>query len=481
VPVYLHYLGVESYGIIGLFYTIQAITVLLDFGVSIIISRELAALSAHSDAAQEMRDVTFTTEIVTWTVGFLIGLFLFALSPIIANYWLQSENLPAATVSQALMIMSAGFTAQWAINFYTNGFVGLQRQHLLNLINSVCALFRILGGVLILAFVSSTIQALLIWQAVIYIVQALLMALVLRRCLPSAGRRGVFSWRLIREKWRFAAGITGMGILGLILYQLDKVILSKMLSLEYFGYYILATTIANSGLAIIPRGVAGAVYPRFSYLVSLNDQDALRELYHRGAQTIAVLMLPAAALLIVFPYEIIKLWTQNQVAAENSWALLMILTVGTALSGFLHIPYYFQLAHGWTQIIIKTALIVICVIIPTLIITVSYYGAIAGAASWLLLNLLTLFIEVYLMHKQTLQGEQWKWYLVDIAAPSAVALTVAFCGKLFLPASASPLKILFVLSITGFAGYVLTALSLKSIRELIWTSYKSYVRLAPQG
>ncbi len=79
VPIYLHYLGIESYGIIGLFYTIQAITVLLDFGVSIIISRELAALSAHSDAAQEMRDITLTTEIVTWTVGFLIGLFLFAL------------------------------------------------------------------------------------------------------------------------------------------------------------------------------------------------------------------------------------------------------------------------------------------------------------------------------------------------------------------------------------------------------------------
>ena len=479
VPVYLHYLGVESYGIIGIFYTIQAITALLDFGISIIISRELARLSANPDDAQEMRDITSSTEIVTWLTGFLIGLLLFALSPVIAKYWLQSENLPTATVSQALMIMSAGFIAQWAINFYTNGLIGLERQHLLNGINSICVAIRVVGGILIVAFASSTIQALMIWQAVISGLQAFVMALALRKCLPPAPSRGRFSWHLLREKQRFAAGIAVMGILGLILYQLDKVILSKMLSLEFFGYYILASTIVNSGLALIARGVAGAVYPRFSYLVSLNNENALRELYHRSTQALAVLMLPSAALLIVFPYEIIKLWTQKPLTAENSWALLMILTIGTVLNGFLYIPYYLQLAHGWTRIIINCALIVICVVVPTLIITVSYYGAIAGAASWLLLNILTLLINVQMLHKQTLKGEQWKWYFADIAAPFAVALAVAFCGKFFLAANAPPLKTFFVLSLTGLAGYALTALSLKSVRELIWSSCKSYIRFVP--
>ncbi len=120
VPIYLHYLGVEAYGIIGVFYTIQAIAVLLDFGVSIIISRELAHLSARPDAAREMHDITRTTEIITWVAGFSIGLFLVALSPVIAKYWLQGEHLSPAIVSQSLMIMSVGFIGQWAINFYTN-------------------------------------------------------------------------------------------------------------------------------------------------------------------------------------------------------------------------------------------------------------------------------------------------------------------------------------------------------------------------
>ncbi len=475
VPIYLHYLGVEAYGIIGIFYTIQAVTALLDFGVSIIISRELARLSAHPDNAQEMRDMTRTTEIVTWMVGCLIGLFLLALSPIIAKYWLQGESLSSATVSQSLMIMSVGFIAQWAINFYTNGLIGLERQYLLNGINTICVTIRVVGGILVVAFASSTIQALLIWQVFINVAQAFVMSLALRKCLPLTSLRGKFRWSLLREKWRFAAGITTMGVLGLILYQLDKVILSKLLSLEYFGYYILASTIVNSGLALIPKGVASAVYPRFSFLVSLNDQTELRELYHRSTQMIATLMLPAAALLIVFPYEIIKLWTQKPITAENSWILLAILTVGTSLNGFLTIPYYLQMAKGWTRIIINSSLIAICFVVPILIITASYYGAVGGAASWLLMNVLSLLTNVWYMHKKILIGEQWKWYFVDIATPFAVALIVSSCGKLFLAIDASQLKTFVVISLTGLATYALTALSLKYVRGFIWSFYKSYV------
>ena len=474
VPIYLYYLGVEAYGIIGIFYTIQAFTTLLDFGVSIIISRELARLSAHPENVQEMHDITHITEVTTWIMAVLIGLFLLVLSPFVARYWLQSEKVSVTTISQALMIMSVGFIAQWTINFYTSGLIGLQRQYLLNLINAACNTLRVVGGVLILAFVSSTIQSLLLWQAFISFVQTVIMAFGLRKSLPRASSPPRFQWNLLQEKWRFATSVTIMGILGLILSQLDKVILSKMLSLEFFGYYILATTIVNMSLGLIAKGVASAVYPRFSYLVSLVDEVKLCDLYHQSTQIIAALMLPVATLLIVFSYEILNLWTRNSVNAENTWLLLTLLAIATSLNGFLHIPYYLQLANGWTRIIITTALIGICVITPTMLITVSYYGAIAGAASWLMLNFLTIIINVYSLHKYTLKGEQWKWYFVDIIKPFIVALGVAFCGKFFLETNAPQLKTLFILSITGFAAYVLTALSLKSVRDLIWTSYKSY-------
>ena len=46
VPIYLRYLSVEMYGIIGFFASIQAFLFLLDGGISPTLNREVARLSA---------------------------------------------------------------------------------------------------------------------------------------------------------------------------------------------------------------------------------------------------------------------------------------------------------------------------------------------------------------------------------------------------------------------------------------------------
>ena len=58
--------------------------------------------------------------------------------------------------------------------------------------------------------------------------------------------KAVFQKQLLKGIWRFTAGMSGISILAVILTQLDKVILSKMLSLEMFGYYTLASMVAMS-------------------------------------------------------------------------------------------------------------------------------------------------------------------------------------------------------------------------------------------
>mgnify|MGYP001572637190 FL=1 len=57
-----------------------------------------------------------------------------------------------------------------------------------------------------------------------------------------------------------------------MLTQLDKVILSKMLTLKTFGYYILAGVVGNglSGVLITP--MFNTIFPRFSALVAAIDE-----------------------------------------------------------------------------------------------------------------------------------------------------------------------------------------------------------------
>lgn len=58
--------------------------------------------------------------------------------------------------------------------------------------------------------------------------------------LPLADRAGQFSLEALRGVWKFAGGMVGITFLALLLMQVDKIILSKMLSLSEFGYYTLA-------------------------------------------------------------------------------------------------------------------------------------------------------------------------------------------------------------------------------------------------
>src|SRR4030088_2838108 len=78
VPVYLRVLGVEAFGLIGIFVTLMGIVVLFDLGLGTALSRELARYSAGSDNAREMRNLLRSVETIYWLMGLLIGFALVA-------------------------------------------------------------------------------------------------------------------------------------------------------------------------------------------------------------------------------------------------------------------------------------------------------------------------------------------------------------------------------------------------------------------
>ncbi len=126
VPYYLDYINVESYGLIGIFTSIQAFIVLLDFGLSPTLNRELARLSTIEDKAQEMRDLIRTLEIPNWISAAFIALLLSALAPLLAHFWIQPKDLSVETVVQALMIISVNIAVLFSVNFYAGKSISLK-------------------------------------------------------------------------------------------------------------------------------------------------------------------------------------------------------------------------------------------------------------------------------------------------------------------------------------------------------------------
>ncbi len=460
VPFYLKYLGVESYGLIGIFMSFQLFLTVFDFGLSHTLNRELARLSAISDSAKEMRDLTRTLEILNWCSAGILGLFLMALSPIIAMYWVQQGAFTVSTIIQVFVIMSVSFAFQWTILFYVRGLASLQKQVLLNFINIFFVTLRSVGALLVLIYVSQTLQAFLIWQAFVAGLQFLVMALSLWRNLPSLPSSPRFQKVLLKQVRRFAGGMAGIAVVSLILAQIDKIVLSKLVSLETFGYYMLAGTVSTMMLGGIANAVDTAVYPKFSQLVAINDEVRLRELYHQSCQFMSVLLIPSAAVLAFFSWEVLVIWTRDETIAANTYLLLTIVAAATGIHGLLWIPFRMQLAHGWTKLGFYQTVVAILIFVPLIIYGVINYGAIGGAVSLLVLYVGYALIPLQIMHKRILKGELKKWYLNDVGLPLLATFCIMAISSFLLPKQSSWLfTIAWVGTTWGIAVLLSTLLS----------------------
>ncbi len=457
IPFYVRFLGIEAYGLIGFQVMLLSVSQLLDLGLGPTMNREMARYSVSPGNAGEARDFARTLEILYWALGVAAGAAIVSAAPLIAARWVNIGTLPLPTVSRALALMGVLVSLQFPMAFYQGGLMGLQRQVLFNAVRVLMSALSSGGAVLVLWLFSPTITAFFAWQAAVAALQAAVLCRSLWICIPRAAGRPRFSPGLLGNSWRFAAGMSGIAVCSIVLTQMDKVLLSKLLPLKTFGYYTLATVAAN-GLLVLIQPVFNATFPRLSAMVAARDGEEVRNLYHRASQLIAALVLPAAAVLSLFPEEALFAWTGDAEAARAAAPIARFLVLGTALNGILTVPYALQLAHGWTKLALLLSVFLIVTMAPAIYAATLRYGAVGAASIWLLLNLVNLAVAVPLTHGKLLPGDTRRWLLADIALPlGASALVVGIARGLFAGYPASRLA-----AALGLAGLLAVALALST-------------------
>ena len=451
VPIYIQLMGVEVYGLIGIFMSLTALLGLLDMGLSATLNRELSRLSVTKDSEQESRNLVRTFEVIYWGIGTLIGIVVVALAPVIAKYWINSSNVSNEIIEQALLIMGLLLAFQWPGTIYTGGLRGLQRQVLLNMIQAVSIMVRHFGAVLVLLFVSPSIVLFFYWQAFVALFSTIVLAIWLWKSLPKTGKRSVFDKWLLVKNWRFTSGMIGISLVTIFLTQLDKIILSKMLTLEMFGYYMLAFSVASVLVSLV-NPVHSALFPRFSQLVAAGSEVEISELYHRGCQLVSVIILPIAVTLVFFAKELLTLWVGDPLVVSNAHMILSILIIGTVINGLMTLPYTLQLAYGWTKLTLYKNIVAVIFLVPLMIWMVQMYHGIGAALAWVILNFGYIIFEIPIMHQRLLKNEMGRWYRRDIILPVLIVTLIGFIAREILPADSSqPIMLLVMLGTCAFA------------------------------
>jgi O-antigen/teichoic acid export membrane protein len=473
VPLYLKYLGIEVYGLIGFFATTQAVLNLLDMGMAPTINREVARYSASGEI-KEAGKLLHTLAIVYWGVAVMIAILILALAPWISDYWLQSRKLSPQTISHAVMLMGLVVACRWPIGLYQGALIGAQRLTVSSSINIIMATIGSLGAVMVLAFVSPTIEAFFIWQACVGLVYAVMMRWGAWRIIGRIkGTR--FDVDRLKSIWRFSAGMSGIALSATIFSQLDKLILSKTLGLEEFGRYMLATVVAG-GLYLLIMPMFNAIYPRLSALVTTGETEKLTELYRWGTRVLGAVIFPTAIVLAAFSENLVYVWTGNADIAQKVAPVISILAIGSALHGIMFFPYALQLAYGVTRLPLTINAILMVILVPLTIFLSMKYGALGGAMAWLILHVLYILLGTWITHRQLLKGVGMKWLFQDVLMPLGLSIIVGLIGIFSIHDSGlSPkIKLIYAAVLALVASTLSFAVMPKDLRNnlLYKTSFK---------
>jgi O-antigen/teichoic acid export membrane protein len=469
VPLYLKYLGLEAYGLVGFFTVAQSLLQILDLGLVPTVTREVARRAA-SRGMNEAANLLHTLAVVYWSVAALIGLSFVSIAPLIAKYWLQSNHLPPNTITHALVLMGLVVACRWPVALYQGALMGAERLTVSSGISIAMVTLGNAGAVCVLALVSPTIQAFFIWQAVAGLAYAVTTRWAAWRVLGRT-EKVRFDVAELKRTWRFSAGVSGIALSSLLLLQMDKILLSKILTLEDFGRYMLASLIA-SGLYLILTPVFNAVYPRMSALVSNGDTAELTDFYRSGTRLLLAVLFPTAITASVFSRDLVAIWTRNPGVASAVAPIVSLFLIGTMLNGAMHFPYALQLAYGNTRLPLKINIILLVVTVPMVITLAEKFGGIGGAAAWAILNFVFLLVGTWLTHRSLLKGIGGRWLLHDVAMPLALALLiVGIGGGVIRNSRFEPFVRLFVGGLMAFLTFAVTILISPSLLSFARNSF----------
>jgi O-antigen/teichoic acid export membrane protein len=252
VPFYLKYLGEEAYGLVGFFALMQSWMMLLDMGISPVLSREVAKVrsSINEDAKIVFKKLLHSLEFLFVIIAFSIATLIFIYSNDISVKWLIVETIDVKTVSYCILLMGIMIALRFIITLYNSGITGAEAQVWQNIANMVIQTLKFVGVLFILEFISTDIKYFFEYQLVISILEFIIFSNKFYSIMNIGNFKFYFSYSVIKPHIPFALGIAYTAGIWVFLTQFDKLLLSGILPLKEYGYFAIISLVANAIIQI---------------------------------------------------------------------------------------------------------------------------------------------------------------------------------------------------------------------------------------
>ncbi|MGE8414202.1 MAG: lipopolysaccharide biosynthesis protein [Pseudomonas sp.] len=329
LPLYGRVLGEEQFGTIVVIISLQALLVMLDLGMSTLASREAAITTKGSGSLLKMIS---SAEIILSV--FYIGLvFLFFLIKLVFE---------VSNISWSVIVFSALLFFFLALqNLYYTVLLARQKYILGSTIQIAGVMVRAAITVYVLVFISASVEAFVLTQAVLAFIHFLVSRAFclgeLSSICPTGGAKANVAEILSVAKT--GGALVLFSAAGAAVLQLDKPIISALSSTASVAPYYLASLLCMTPISILASPISQYFQPMVIREMTMGqDGSAMRVIRKFVLSTFLIVALPTLVLWL-FREQIIGVWLGENPSNVLVSRYLEILLPGVAIGALGFIPY----------------------------------------------------------------------------------------------------------------------------------------------
>ena len=392
LPVYLKGLGASQWGMMSVLLTLIALLMMVDGGLSQVLVREFALRARrHGQKSAPVRLLFAGCQAAYGFLAVTLAIALVMSSPSIARHWLNLEADINYRDATSLLTMTALLVAaQFFIALPRSLLLALDHHRSLNTSIAIAHIFRYGIGALVV-FLWQSLQYLLFWYAVVAIAEGAVRYRIARRVVDMQGSPERPTWSELKPLTCVGLKMSVAVVMSGLTTQLDKLILMKMVPLDQFGLYAIASSVAL-GLLSVGYPVIQAVFP--TLLALHENKQKMRKIFLGWLAALVASGMLGIVLYVCMGSSLLELWLHNREVAGAVYPVLLILLLGTMLNMLYQVGYTgWMLEANYRLPLIVNALSVTLTLLMTPLL-IKEYGVPGAATGWLAINIIGLLTSL---------------------------------------------------------------------------------------
>lgn len=456
-------LGYSDFGIISLFLSLTAIFLISDFGVGMKVIKILSSKNDIIDKAI-INSLFHTYELFFLLVSICLLVVSYVIGQIIFTFYPQlfldfKDYFLVLIVAVGLQILPV---------FYQSFLQGLDKQVILNSIIILMSSTRNLGGLFVLVFYENSLSTYFSWIVFSSILTILVFAVFIRKSCNLNKTRSNYDLSFFRLERKFSFYFFLSSIVAVIVGQLDKFIVLKILGFEMLGKYQVGLTFSSLiWMIILP--FSSATLPFFSRLLNSGDNCIVHNTLHKYSQYFSSLIYPVIATFVIFADIFVSKYLQahslKDITLITNLAIFMVL--GTTLNGICSLPGNFLLSKGLSKWLFNANLLQLILIAPISFFFIQKFGLFGAGISWLAINSVYFLIMIPSYLIKYMKGALWKWIFEDNFYPAVISFIVSFASYRLYVYYDYQINVFVFIGIQYFFNIILVTFSQQFSRKLI--------------